>query len=268
MDGVVDARFDALPQIPAGLSRPLAWVKFTIACFRFGEVAAHFEDEGWRVRPLLVVRDARSVFNSLITKIYGRNGTTADDPPLRLRLRRFLDDWHIFRERGWPLMRYEDLIAQPEETLQNACAALELPWDEAMLNWPKAEAGIADPSFGNPTFVQSRGVGIRQTLRPSLAEVKTQNIPPADLEWIEREFAGMNRTMGYPEHVPPAAENGSLPVRAAPRFENTRRYERLLRKNRVHWYLTVARKALGGMLGRNGKRDPVDAQLPLPDRSH
>lgn len=266
MDGVVDARFDMLPQVPANLSRPLAWVKFTIACFRFSEVAACFEDDGWSVRPLLVVRDARAVFNSLITKIYGRNGTTADDPPLRLRLRRFLDDWQIFRERGWPLLRYEDLIAEPEKTLQNACAALGLPWDDAMLAWPRAQDQIADSSFGNPTFVQSRGVGIRQTLRPSLAAVKTQNIPPADLEWIEREFAEMNRTMGYAEHLPPAPQDPTIPGRAAPRFENTRRYERLLRKNRVRWYLSVAGKALAGMIGRNGKPEPGDAPRPMPDR--
>lgn len=266
MDGVVDARFDMLPRVPSQLSAPLTWVKFTIACFRFTEVSAHFEDEGWSVRPLLVVRDVRSVFNSLITKSYGRNGTTADDPPLRLRLRRFLADWRTFRDRGWPVLRYEDLIERPEPTLQNACAALDLPWDQAMLNWPKSESEIADASFGNPTFVQSRGVGIRQTLRPSLAEVKTQNIPPADLEWIEREFAEMNGAVGYPLHVAPAAASESLPARAAPRFENTRRYERLLRKNRVHWYLTVARKALGGMLGRNGKREAAEVRLPIPDR--
>jgi hypothetical protein len=267
MDGVVDARFDMLPQVPAKLSAPLTWVKFTVACFRFTEVSEYFEDQGWAVRPLLVVRDVRAVFNSLINKIYGRNGTTADDPPLRLRLRRFLDDWRVFRDRGWAMLRYEDLIADPEKTLQDACAALRLPWDEAMLTWPKAQEQIADAAFGNPTFVQSRGVGIRQTIRPSLAAVKTQNIPPADLEWIEREFAEMNRAMGYAEHVAPVAQDPSLPSRAAPRFENTRRYERLLRKNRVRWYLSVAGKALAGIIGRNGKIESRDAPQPVSGRA-
>lgn len=264
MDGVLDARFDMLPRVPAKLSRPLPWVKFTVACFRFSEMMAHFQDEGWSVRPLLVVRDARAVFNSLITKSYGRNGTTADDPPLRLRLRRFLEDWRMFRDRGWPVMRYEDLIVEPEKTLRDACGALELPWDEAMLTWPKAEGEIADASFGNPTFVQSRGVGIRQTLRPSLGAVKTGNVPPGDLQWLEREFAEMNRAMGYAEHVPESAALSSA-ERAVPRFENTRRYERLRRKNRLGRYLTNARKALTGMLAREGRREPGSARPGGPD---
>ena len=122
MDGVLDARFDMIPQVPPNLSRPLPWIKFTVACFRFSEVADFYADDGWSVRPLLVVRDVRAVFNSLITKPYGRNGTTADDPPIRLRLRRFLEDWRMFRDRGWPLMRYEDLIVEPEKTLKDASA--------------------------------------------------------------------------------------------------------------------------------------------------
>src|SRR5436305_1153439 len=90
MDGVLDARFDHLPRIPTTLNAPLAWCKFTVACFRFSEVQHYLEDEGYVVHPLLVVRDVRAVFNSLIRKVYGRNGVTADDPPLRLRLERFL----------------------------------------------------------------------------------------------------------------------------------------------------------------------------------
>src|SRR5579884_2021113 len=93
MDGVLDARFYTLPQMPRPLNAPLAWCKFTVACFRFSEVQRYLEDEGWHVHPLLVVRDVRAVFNSLIRKSYGRNGVTADDPPLRLRLARFLEDW-------------------------------------------------------------------------------------------------------------------------------------------------------------------------------
>src|SRR2546421_4373251 len=96
MDGILDADYDVLPRMPEKLSAPLPWCKFTIAAFRFSDVQHHLEDEGWRVRPLLVVRDVRAVFNSLVTKTYGRNGTTADDPPIRLRLRRFPAAWATF----------------------------------------------------------------------------------------------------------------------------------------------------------------------------
>ncbi|HSZ56214.1 MAG TPA: hypothetical protein VK797_11170 [Tepidisphaeraceae bacterium] len=247
MDGVLDARFDHLPSLPQNLSAPLPWVKFTIACFRFSEVRAHFEDEGWTVRPLLVVRDVRSVFNSLIQKKYGRNGITADDPPIRLRLRRFLEDWKLFVDRGWPLLRYEDFTNDPISVLRATCAELQVAWDEAMASWPKKLEQIADPGFGNETFVLSRGSSLQETVKPSLASVKTEHIPPGDLEWMEREFAEMNRRMNYPEHVPATADP-ALGQRAVPQFENTRRYERLRRKHRFSRFFTGASETLGNWM--------------------
>lgn len=231
MDGVLDARFDHLPQIPAKLSAPLAWCKFTVACFRFSEVFDYFRDEGWEPRPLLVARDARSVFNSLIQKKYGRNGITADDPPLRLRLSRFLDDWQLFTDRGWPILRYEDLADDPRRVMEDACKKMDLPWSEAMLDWPKDPEQIADAGYGNETFVETRGQGLLQTVSPGLIQVKTSRIPPEDLAWIEQRFEAFNRAMNYPLHVKSTAP--TEPARATPRFENTRRYERLENKKKV-----------------------------------
>src|SRR5688572_25042630 len=74
-DGILDARNDVLPDL-AGIASPRAWCKLTISCFRLREMAAHYQDEGWLVRPLLVVRDVRAVFNSMLTKKYSRNGVT------------------------------------------------------------------------------------------------------------------------------------------------------------------------------------------------
>ena len=88
MDGVFDARNDILPEVPP-VATPLAWCKITISSFRFSEMKAYYEDEGYAVHPLLVVRDVRAVFNSLLKKHYGSNGITAEEPPLRMRLRRF-----------------------------------------------------------------------------------------------------------------------------------------------------------------------------------
>jgi hypothetical protein len=237
MDGVLDARFDHLPAVPEKLSAPLPWVKFTVACFRFSEVMTHFEDEGYSVKPMLVVRDVRSVFNSLIQKKYGRNGITADDPPLRLRLRRFLEDWRMFREKNWPVVKYEDFTKDPVGHLKTSCEALGLGWDEAMVRWPKKVEQIADAGFGNETFTLSRGSSLAATVKPALANIKTDHTPPEDLEWMEREFAEMNAAMGYAAHVP-ATAGASLGRRAVPRFENTRRYERLRRKYRISRFLS------------------------------
>ena len=151
MDGILDARFDIVPVMPKVKS--LAWCKFTIATFRFSEVMAQFEDEGWTIKPLLVVRDVRAIFNSLIKKDYGLNGTTAEDPPLRMRLRRFHEDWQMFRDNNWPMLRFESLVTDGQTTLQTACNQLDLPWDQAMLTWPKDQSEIAAANHGNETFM-------------------------------------------------------------------------------------------------------------------
>ena len=263
MDGILDARFDHLPQMPHSLNAPLAWCKFTVACFRFSEVQRYLEDEGYVVHPLLVVRDVRAVFNSLIRKVYGRNGVTADDPPLRLRLERFLEDWTTFRDRGWPILKYEQFVAEPERSLREPCEKLGLPWDESMVTWRKPVEQIADASWGNPTFMNTRSGGLLSTVAPELAKVGTKQIPPADLEWMERRFAEMNRATGYPEHIPSDAPADAEP-RAVPRFENTRRYERLRRKHRFANAVAAARERLARMF----HRPPIVPPAPAtPSRS-
>ena len=227
MDGVFDARNDVLPDIP-DVATPLAWCKITISSFRFSEMKAHYEDEGFDVRPLLVVRDVRAVFNSILKKHYGSNGTTAEEPPLRMRLRRFKEDWELFEQHGWPMLRYETLVIDPAPTLRKACDEMGLPWDEGMMTWPKQKDQIAAPRHGSPTFRQSLGASFGETVKPSLADLRVGNIPPEDLAWVESMFARFNSMFGYPEHAPPTkgVSWDGREARAVPRWENTRRFRR------------------------------------------
>lgn len=230
LDGMLDARFDALPQVPAsltaedhaGCSTKGVWCKMTIACFRLLDAQQHFADEGWGVRPLLVVRDVRAVFDSLITKEYGRNGTTADDPPLRLRIRRF----ELFRQNNWPIIIYEQLLVSPEAELRRAAAALGLAFSTDMLTWPKTPDQIADCSHGNETFIATRGASLHDSIHPTLLSLA--HIRHDDLDWLEAECAELNLHCGYPAHI----RLDVPPGRAVPRFERTRRYERYQRQNR------------------------------------
>jgi hypothetical protein len=224
MDGVLDARNDLLPDVPE-VTAANAWCKFTVSSFRLLDVARHLEDDGWRVRPVLVARDVRAVFNSLMTKPYGRNGVTAEEPPLRLRLRRFRRDWEHARRSGWPVVRYESYVEAPEATLRDACGQLGLAWDPAMLTWPKPRERITAPGHGSPTFRASRGGSLGDTLRPELCAPVTEHVPEDDLRWLESEFAEYNRAMGYPAHVDAAPR---VAGRARPSFEHTRRYRHTL----------------------------------------
>jgi hypothetical protein len=221
LDGILDARNDLLPELPV-VTTPALYCKITISSFRLHEMIDHYADEGWDVRPMLVVRDVRYIFNSLVSKHYGANGTTAEEPPLRMRLRRFKEDWTDLSGRC-PIVRYESLVAQPEQTLRKACDELQLAWQPAMMEWPKDKSQIADAGHGSPTFRKSRGQSFGDTADASLAAVRVERIPPKDIEWMEREFAEFNRCFGYAEHIPGGATDCE---RAAPSWENTRRYRK------------------------------------------
>jgi hypothetical protein len=235
LDGVLDGQCDLLPELPRERRPTWFWYKSTISAFRLRDMVCYFADEGWHVRPLLVARDVRSVFHSLVAKPYGRNGVTAEEPPLRPRFLRFRDDWELARSAGWPVVRYESLLCRPEPVLREACARRGLPWDPGMMEWPKRPGQIAFPWHGSETFRANRARTLAASLRPELGPVRVERVPAADLAWLEREFAEYNRVLGYPARV--AAQSAAFPERSVPRFAHTRRYRRLRRNRLLIWLL-------------------------------
>jgi hypothetical protein len=237
MNGVLDANGDLLPALDPGLGTPLAWYKTTIVCFRLCELADYYREQGWEVRPLLVVRDLRDIWVSLLRKEYGRNGITAEDPPLRTRLRRFLDDWERFRAEHWPILQYEHLLAHPRRTLAEACERLGLTWDEGMVTWPKRPADIADCQWGNDTFWKTRKSNLADTLAAHAGQSKPKVISAADLSWLESRFRDFNAANGYPLHVELPTSDAA--AAASPSFLVTRRYRWETKRKPLRWLLSL-----------------------------
>ena len=229
----------SLPRIAPDLGKPLAWCKTTISSFRLSELARHYEDEGWTVSPLLIVRDVRDTWASLLIKPYGMNGFTAEDPPLRLRFRRFKDDWELFRAKGWPTLRYESLLEDHETTLRNTCQRLGLPWDNSMVHWTKQAGQIADASRGSESFRQTQGRNLAETLgRYSHHKKKETSIAGGDLAWLEDEFQAFNAENAYALHVADCAEaddQSSAPICS---FQELRRYRWELQRKPIRWLLS------------------------------
>jgi hypothetical protein len=233
LNGILDANSDLLEELPPILNTAFAWYKCTISCFRLQEIIGHFTDDDWEVHPLLVIRDVRVVFASLLKKKYGRNGTTAEDPPLRMRMRRFKSDWELFRQEGWPILRYESFVEEPRQVLRKTCDKLGLAWDEGMITWPKGRAGIADSKRGNTTFWSTAKQNLLNTIRPISMNLQSEDILSGDLVWLEKEFEEFNYVCNYPAHLKVIGGPDRTANRAIPRYELTRRYMRqdsLIRK--------------------------------------
>ncbi|WP_041064282.1 hypothetical protein [Thiolapillus brandeum] len=235
MNGTLDGDTDLIPLLPVVPNAPYLWYKTTISSFTLAEQMAVLEDEGREVMPLLMVRDVRAVWMSLMKKPYGRNGVTAEDPPLRLRFRRFLNSWVFAREQGIPIFRYEDLAGDAEASLRGLCEDLGLSWDPAMLNWPKPAADIADARHGNARFMNADKAGLEAVFDPRLALRISGRIHEEDLVWLEETFAAFNQDMGYEQH-----HDGLelLPGRLLPSWEASRRLNWRLRQKPLR-YLAV-----------------------------
>ena len=171
---------------------------------------------------MLICRDVREAYASLRTKPYCRNGTTAEDPPLRLRFRRFREDWEQFRAHDWPILRYEQFLLDPEEVLAQTCFKLQLPWDDAMLTWPKPRADILDTRHGNKTFRENCGNSLWESLNPGRKSTCRPALPVSEHRWLESEFASFNQANGYPAHIP-MSPTGDAEECDLPCFEVTRR---------------------------------------------
>lgn len=195
---------------------PIVWCKMTVGCFRWVDAAELYRDLGFDPLPMLVVRDVRDVLASLITKEYGFNGITAEEPPLRMRLRRFLADWELFHSHGWPVIRFESFVDDPRGALEQACSELGLPWDEGMVTWPKPRDAVlpANRPGLNSTFMDTVN---ESSVQAAVAAWRTRGRQPLALaeeefDWLERTFEEYNRTHGYPLRADrSAAKPGSLP---------------------------------------------------------
>lgn len=156
LDGVFDMENSVIHQDFSRVQTETVWLKMTIGSFRLIELASLYEAQGWVVKPFLVHRDLAYVYRSLRGKPYGFDGATGDEPPIFIRIQRYLADLEAFSVRGWPVLSYENLVRNPRGELERVCTLLGLAWDEAMISWPKNETSIAYMANGNPTFQSTK----------------------------------------------------------------------------------------------------------------
>ena len=197
MDGALDVAGNRPIAVPR-VSTPYIWYKMCIRSFRWMEMAAIFEQWGYQdIRPLLVVRDVRAALASLEDKPYGRKSFAP-----RIRCLRFLEDWRLFKDKGWPMLRYETLIEQPRDTLRAACESMGLEWSEAMMTFPKRKENLAYCEHGNDSFFASlSSMGLEATVlgyRKMAAQRPFQGLAHADVVWLDKVFSSYNAYHDYP----------------------------------------------------------------------
>jgi hypothetical protein len=242
MSGVLDWFHDRLPELPKVPPAGNWWCKCTIASFRANEIIEYVEDFGWQARPLLIVRDVRYAMDSLITRSYGRNSTTAEDPPLRTRFRRFLDDWKYFRNNGLPIIRFEDFTTQPEAELARVSSEMGLAWKDDMVNWPKPRDEVWLGGGANQGFIDSLGHDLYETLRKDATTRALRNLHKDDVAWLDDTFAEYNAALGYPSVLDSTLLHGLREGWQPPKIANASRYGSMKRSRLLYRVLPGLRR--------------------------
>jgi hypothetical protein len=191
VDGILDMASDKIEMNFARVTLPIVWVKMTSIAFRWEEVAEIYRLQGYEVYPLLIVRNPFDAWSSLKNKWYGLNSVTAEDPPLILRFRRFLQDWMLFTNKGWPIIKFENFIADPTRTIQKACTQLPIEFESSMLSLDN-EQDIAYVNETNESFETNKSKGIVNDVAHRVGELSH-----CEVNWISASFSVFNDSYGY-----------------------------------------------------------------------
>jgi hypothetical protein len=249
-NGVLDMPSDVVRTSFDKVKEPILWCKMTIASFRWLDLFELYHDLGFNPEPFLVVRDMRTTYASLMKKSYGYNGTTAEDPPLRMRFRRFYQDWQLFKQNDWPIFKYEDLIEKEGSALQDVCQKLSLAWDESMISWPKKSNDLAYVGKLNKTFAASMDKGsFKKAKLKSKARISISGLAKSELEWLEETFREFTEFHDYPKNVSYPEGDEHPETLDRPRFEGTARdwvYKELVKYRTENYQLRIENEKLNG----------------------
>jgi sulfotransferase family protein len=147
--------------------------------------AAVYSSRPASVRIILLVRDGRGVFYSGLKRGFGRRNSLrvwrrhyARALPL---LRKTVDPKHIME------LRYENLVAKPDQTLDAVCQFLGIPYDPSMTDF---RAFAHHNVNGNDMRYDSlRSIRLDDAWKTHLSQ--------SDLRYFEKRAGVMNRQLGY-----------------------------------------------------------------------
>src|SRR3954470_340371 len=143
-----------------------------------------------------IVRHPGAVVHSLMRKFhYGAEDAAAYwDSTNREILRRGLE----LGEQRFALLRYEDLVQHPEETLHDLVDFLGEPWSDDLLRHQEIQAARGTPR------VSAGKTGTRDPITTDLAHRWADGLPPADRELLDAVAGPLARFLGYEPTAPGA----------------------------------------------------------------
>lgn len=135
-----------------------------------------------------IVRDGRAVANSLLKVAWGPSSISSAAHFWSQRVAMGMALRDCLPPNRWARVRYEDLLARPDEELRRVCAALELPFDEAM---------IAAQRYHVPPSTRKQHHLVGQALAPERIDAWQQELSQRQIEIFEAHVGPLITYLGY-----------------------------------------------------------------------
>lgn len=154
-----------------------------------------------------IVRDGRAVANSLLKVDWGPNSISSAAHFWSQRVAMGMALRDCLPHNRWARVRYEDLLAQPDEELRRICATLELPFDDAM---------IAARGYHVPPSTRKQHHLVGQALAPQRIDAWQQELSQRQVEIFEAHvgplitYLGYQLSFGRSARLPSAAETARM----------------------------------------------------------
>lgn len=91
--------------------------------------------------------------------------------------------------------RYEDLVSQPRETLQAICKFLDLPWDEAMLEFYRAQQTTKERLSNK--YRQNMWANLDRPISTRSVRQWEKDLSPCEVRIVEGEAGALLEKFGY-----------------------------------------------------------------------
>lgn len=190
-----------------------------------------------------LVRDGRDVSRSIVEQGWAGNAYEAAQMWIDAELS-WADLSRMLPADRWVDVKYEGLIRQPEATLARLCAFLGVPYDPAMLDYPR------DTTYGPPS--------------PHLID-QWRRMPPAEVSLVESRVAAMLIRRGY------ALSGRPLPTvspRQRERIRRQHRWTRAVFRLRRYGLILFMAELLARRFGFQGLQKRMAPRMNAIDRKY
>lgn len=151
----------------------------------YNQALALYENKPDDTKVILLVRDGRGVFSSRLRSGFSRKESLKGWLNTNSRALRFLKP--NIDDHSLKIVKYEDLVLEPEKTLRDLCGWAGIEFDPNMVDLSYGERHLVNGN--NTMYKRNKGISLDERWKSELSE--------EDLDWFIKRAGKLNQELGY-----------------------------------------------------------------------